>query len=105
MRKARASWPQGAQLIQSRSGLRRRGEPTKKKYKLWAPNWQKEMGWAPEAGWRQTEKRNQLCMDDRLKVAIGAVLIAAIFVTAAGGNWLTFLFFAAMAVTVTWEFS
>ena len=44
-------------------------------------------------------------MDDRLKVATGAVLIAAIFVTTAGGNWLTFLFFAAMAVTVTWEFS
>ena len=36
-------------------------------------------------------------MDDRLKVAMSAVLIAAMFVTAAGGNWLTFLFFAAMA--------
>ena len=44
-------------------------------------------------------------MDDRLKVAISAVLIAAMFVTAAGGNWLTFLFFAAMAVIVTWETS
>ena len=42
-------------------------------------------------------------MDDRLKVAISAVLIAAMFVTAAGGNWLTFLFFAAMAVIVTWK--
>ena len=44
-------------------------------------------------------------MDDRLKVAISAVLIAAMFVTAAGGNWFTFLFFAAMAVIVTWETS
>ena len=44
-------------------------------------------------------------MDDRLKVAISAVLIAAMFVTAAGGNWLTFLSFAAMAVIVTWETS
>ena len=44
-------------------------------------------------------------MDDRLKVAISAVLIAAMFVAAAGGNWLTFLFFAAMAVIVTWETS
>ena len=43
-------------------------------------------------------------MDDRLKVAISAVLIAAMFVTAAGGNWLTF-FFAGMAVIVTWETS
>jgi hypothetical protein len=39
-----------------------------------------------------------------LKAAISALLIAAIFVTAAGGSWLTFLFFAAMAVIVTWEF-
>ena len=44
-------------------------------------------------------------MGDRLKVAISAVLIAAMFVTTAGGNWLTFLFFAAMAVIVTWETS
>ncbi len=69
---------------------------------------QKVVVQAPNAYWPnavgETEKRNQLCMDDRLKVAISAVLIAAIFVTAAGGNWLTFLFFAAMAVTVTWEF-
>ena len=64
---------------------------------------------APNAYWpnatRETEIRNQLCMDDRLKVAMSAVLIAAMFVTAAGGNWLTFLFFAAMAVIVTWETS
>ena len=26
------------------------GEHLKKKCKLWAPTWQKEMGWAPEAG-------------------------------------------------------
>ena len=61
----------------------------------------------PNAYWPnatgENEKRNQLCMDDRLKVTIGAVLIAAMFVTAVGGNWLTFLFFAAMAVIVTWE--
>ena len=44
-------------------------------------------------------------MDDRLKVAIGAVLISAMFVTTAGENWLTILFFAAMAVLVTWETS
>ena len=43
-------------------------------------------------------------MDDRLKVAVSAVLIVAMFVTAAGGNWLTFLLFTAMAVIVTWEF-
>ena len=70
---------------------------------------QKVVVQVPNAYWPnavgETEKRNQLCMDDRLKVAISVVLIAAIFVTAAGGNWLTFLFFAAMAVTVTWEFS
>ena len=34
-------------------------------------------------------------MDVRLKVAMSAVLIAAMFVTAASGNWLPFLFFAA----------
>ena len=44
-------------------------------------------------------------MDVRLKVAMSAVLIAAMFVTAAGGNWLTFLFFATIAVIVTWETS
>ena len=26
------------------------GQHLKKKCKLWAPTWQKEMGWAPEAG-------------------------------------------------------
>ena len=26
------------------------GEHLKKKCKLWAPTWQKEMSWAPEAG-------------------------------------------------------
>ena len=44
-------------------------------------------------------------MDDRWKVVISAVLIAAMFMTAAGGNWLTFLLFTAMAVIVTWETS
>ena len=44
-------------------------------------------------------------MDDRWKVAISAALITAMFITATGGNWLTFLFFAAMAVIVTWETS
>ena len=44
-------------------------------------------------------------MDDRLKVAMSAVLIAAMFVTADGGNWLPVLFFAAMAVIVTRETS
>ena len=44
-------------------------------------------------------------MDDRLKVAISAVLIAAMFVSASGGNWLTFILFAAMAFVVTWETS
>ena len=44
-------------------------------------------------------------MDDRWKVTISAALIAAMFVTAAGGNWLTFLFFAAMAIIVIWETS
>ena len=41
----------------------------------------------------------------QLGVDISEVLIAAMFATAAGGNWLTFLFFAAMAVIVTWETS
>ncbi|QNI95263.1 hypothetical protein SynA15127_02196 [Synechococcus sp. A15-127] len=26
------------------------GDHLKKKCKLWAPTWQKEVGWAPEAG-------------------------------------------------------
>ena len=43
-------------------------------------------------------------MDDRWKVAISAVLTAARFVTAADGNWLRLLVFAAMAVLVTWDF-
>ena len=43
-------------------------------------------------------------MDDRLKVAVSAVLIAAMFAFRAGGNWLVFLLLAAMAVIVTWEF-
>ena len=44
-------------------------------------------------------------MDNRWKVAVGAALIAAMFVTAAGGNWLTLLFFAAIAIIVTSETS
>ena len=44
-------------------------------------------------------------MDDRLKVAVSTVLIAAIFAFGAGGNWLVLLLLAAMAVIVTWEFS
>ena len=43
-------------------------------------------------------------MDDRWKVAISAVLTEAMFATAAGGNWLRLLVFAAMAVLVTWDF-
>ena len=43
-------------------------------------------------------------MDDRLKVALGATLIAAIFAFGAGGNWLVFLVLASMAVLVTWDF-
>ena len=43
-------------------------------------------------------------MDDRLKVALGATLIAAIFTFGAGGNWLAFLVLAFMAVLVTWDF-
>ena len=43
-------------------------------------------------------------MDDRLKVALGATLIAAIFAFGAGGTWLLFLVFASMAVLVTWDF-
>ena len=44
-------------------------------------------------------------MDERLKVAVSAVLIAAMFAFGAGGNWLVFLLLAAMAVIVSWEFS
>ena len=43
-------------------------------------------------------------MDDRLKVALGATLIAAIFAFGAGGNFLVFLVLASMAVLVTWGF-
>ena len=43
-------------------------------------------------------------MNDRLKVAVSAVLIAAMFAFVAGGNWLLLLLLAAMAVIVTWEF-
>ena len=43
-------------------------------------------------------------MDDRLKLALGATLIAAIFAFAVGGNWLVFLVLASMAVLVTWDF-
>ena len=43
-------------------------------------------------------------MDDRLKVALGATLIAAIFAFGAGGNWLVFVVLAPMAVLVTWDF-
>ena len=46
-----------------------------------------------------------LQMDERLKVAVSAVLIAAMFAFGAGGDWLVFLLLAAMAVIVTWEFS
>ena len=43
-------------------------------------------------------------MDDRLKFALGATLIAAIFAFGAGGNWLVFLVLASMAVLVSWDF-
>ena len=43
-------------------------------------------------------------MDDRLKVALGATVIAAIFAFGAGGNFLVPLILAPMAVIVTWEF-
>ena len=43
-------------------------------------------------------------MDDRLKVALVATLVAAIFAFGAGGNWLVFLVLAAMAILVTWDF-
>ena len=42
-------------------------------------------------------------MDDRLKVAVSAVLIVLMFVTAAGGNWIVFLVLTSMALLVTWE--
>ena len=43
-------------------------------------------------------------MDDRLKVALGATVISAIFAFGAGGNWLFFLVLTSMAILVTWEF-
>ena len=43
-------------------------------------------------------------MDGRLKVALGATLIAAIFAFGAGGNFLVFLVLATMAILVTWDF-
>ena len=43
-------------------------------------------------------------MDNRLKVALGETVIAVIFAFGAGGNFLVFLFLAAIAVIVTWEF-
>ena len=43
-------------------------------------------------------------MNDRLKVALGATFIAAIFAFGAGANFLVFLVLAAMAVLVTWDF-
>ena len=43
-------------------------------------------------------------MDDRLKVAVSTVLIAAIFAFGAGGNWLVFLVLTSMELLVTWEF-
>ena len=43
-------------------------------------------------------------MDDRLKVALGTTVIAAIFDFGAGGNWLVFLVLTSMAILVTWEF-
>ena len=43
-------------------------------------------------------------MGDRLKVALGETLIAAIFAFGAGGNWLLFLVLASKAVLVSWDF-
>ena len=44
-------------------------------------------------------------MDERLRVAVSAVLIAAMFAFGAGGNLLVFLLLAVVAVIVTWEFN
>ena len=41
-------------------------------------------------------------MDERLKSALGATGIAAIFAFGAGGNWLVFLVLTSMAIVVTW---
>jgi hypothetical protein len=43
-------------------------------------------------------------MDDRLKLALGATVIAAIFAFGACRNWLVFLVLTSMAILVTWEF-
>ena len=43
-------------------------------------------------------------MDVRLKVALGATVISAIFAFGAGGNWLVFLVLTSMAIPVTCEF-
>ena len=43
-------------------------------------------------------------MDDRLKVAVSAVLVAAIFAFGAVGNWSIVLLLATFADIVTWEF-
>ena len=43
-------------------------------------------------------------MDDRLKVALGATVTAAIFAFGADGNWLVFLALTSMAILATWEF-
>ena len=43
-------------------------------------------------------------MDERLKIALGATVIAAIFAFGAGGNWLVILVLTSMAILVTWEF-
>ena len=43
-------------------------------------------------------------MDDRLKVALGATVIAAIFTLGTDGNWLVFLVLTSMAILMTWEF-
>ena len=40
-------------------------------------------------------------MDDRLKVALSAVLIAAMFTIGTGGNLLIFILFVSIAVIVT----
>ena len=43
-------------------------------------------------------------MDDRLKVALSATVIAAIFAFGAGGDWLGFLVLTSMAILVAWGF-
>jgi hypothetical protein len=43
-------------------------------------------------------------MDERLKIALSATVIAAIFAFGAVGNWLVFLVLTSMAILVTCEF-